>query len=97
MSPYRRAWVAWALFGFGGFCAIESLALRQQRIDDTLSAVTRDLLGLHPHRQYSRISQPAFALGMAGFVGWFVPHIFRIPQGDTPVVIAALVPGTLPA
>lgn len=75
----RRLWSVWAMAGFGGFFVLESYALHKKLADDTLSAVTRDVLGLYPHRGYARLSQPVFALALVGWVAWFVPHIFRIP------------------
>jgi hypothetical protein len=35
MSPYRRAWIAWAILTIGGLAVIERLALASGDMDNT--------------------------------------------------------------
>jgi uncharacterized membrane protein len=75
----RKMWAAWFAFGTGGFFVLEHLAVKQQP-EDTLSKVTRDILGVHQRR--GKITKPTFVAGLVGFVIWFIPHILTSPDTD---------------
>lgn len=76
----RRAWALWAALGLGGFAVLESYALLNGRPYDSLSAVTRELLGLNPRSRRRWVTEPLFVVGLLYWVTWFIPHIHRVPE-----------------
>jgi hypothetical protein len=69
------AWVAWLAMSAGTFAILETIALINRRLGDTLSENTRRWLGITPARPVRRYTVPAFAAALVVFVVWFVPHI----------------------
>lgn len=71
MSPYRRAWIIWAVVTLLGFGAIEGLALASGDMDNTLTAHVRLVLGLEPGKPWGAIGGLAFAAGLT-WAGWHI-------------------------
>ena len=69
------AWIVWGSVSLGSFAVLETVALANKRDGDTLSENLRRWLGIHPSRPARRFAVPAFVVGLAIFVVWFVPHI----------------------
>lgn len=70
-SPESRGPLTWAaLIGLG--VALETVALRQQRQDSTLSHATRSLF-----RTETNIGKAMFVGAWTSLTLWFVPHIIR--------------------
>ena len=71
MSPYRRAWITWAVLVIAGFAIIEGLALASGDMDNTLSAHLRLLLGLEPGKPWGIAGGIAFVVGLV-WAGWHI-------------------------
>lgn len=71
VSPYRRAWIIWAILIIGGFAAIEIPALLSGDMDNTLSAHLRLVLGLEPGKWWGVLGGLAF-LAFLGWAGWHI-------------------------
>lgn len=57
---------------------VEAIALRNQRMDSTLSHATRSLFATH-----TPAGKVAFVAGWAALSAWFVPHIVREVAGSS--------------
>ncbi len=68
-------WLAWAVGVLSSFGVMETVALRNRRGYDTLTATTRRVLGIYPVRPLRRVTIPLFAATLLVFIGWFIPHI----------------------
>lgn len=66
------AWVAAVLLSFAG---LETYTLLTAADGDTLSEVTRLVLGIDPVQPWRIAGMVGFSAVLLGFVAWFLPHI----------------------
>lgn len=70
-------WIVWASSAIVWFLAVELTAIAEHRMDRTLSARIRALLGVSPPRRRRRVASAIFASVLVTGIAVFIVHILH--------------------